>query len=56
MTGVLGRLQDWLCADDLNYLIMIGGVLFREGMREFESSKKAREIICTALKQKQSMN
>lgn len=48
MVGILSRLQSQLPAADLNYLILIGGVLFREGLKEFESSKKANEIILRA--------
>jgi hypothetical protein len=50
MVGVLARLQSQLTSDDFNYLVLIGGVLFREGMREFEGSKEANEIICRARK------
>lgn len=45
MVGILTRLQSQLVEEDLNYLIVLGGVLFREGLREFEGSKKANEII-----------
>ncbi|CAL60876.1 Hypothetical protein HEAR0682 [Herminiimonas arsenicoxydans] len=45
MVGILTRLQSQIAGDDLNYLIALGGVLFREGLREFEGSKKAQEII-----------
>ncbi len=45
MVGILTRLQSKLSEDDLNYLIIIGGILFREGLREFESSKQANKII-----------
>jgi hypothetical protein len=45
MVGILTRLQSQIADDDLNYLIVLGGVLFREGLREFEGSNIAKEII-----------
>jgi hypothetical protein len=52
LVGVLTRLQNQLSPADLSYLIIIGGVLFREGLREFESSGIAGDIIHSAQQSK----
>jgi len=56
LVGVLARLQHQICSEDLNYLIIAGGVLFREGLREFESSNIASDIIQQAQQSKTRMS
>lgn len=45
MAAVLARVQPRVVEEDFNLLVVLGGVLFREGLREFEAAKKAREAI-----------
>lgn len=45
MAGLLKKLHPQLSNDDFNYLIIIGGVLFREGLREYEYEGMARDVI-----------
>jgi len=45
MAAVLARVHTRMAEEDFNLLVVLGGVLFREGLREFEYAKQAREAI-----------
>jgi hypothetical protein len=50
MAGILHKLRPQLSADDFDYLVLIGGVLFREGLREYECQGMAKAAINSASK------
>lgn len=54
MAGVLKKLYPRLSTDDFNYLVMIGSILFREGVREYESRRIAHTVIDMASKRSRS--
>lgn len=45
MAAILARVHTLLTEDDFTFLVILGGVLFREGLKEYESSKEANDII-----------